>query len=112
MINVNELLGAGYKTFQHPFHKALPNYLGSYQKFLKDNKGQKYYINIHNFGEIPQYKIPENFSAESQLNGHSDNEDTFNVEYFIKGETTLAQIENWFEKLWTKMSADYYERNE
>jgi acetylornithine deacetylase/succinyl-diaminopimelate desuccinylase-like protein len=112
MLKVSDLLDSGYIKYENSLNQDYkPNYLGSYQKFIRDNQGKKYSINISHWdmSSITKKENDEKFDASSQFNTIAG-ERTFNMDLHIRDNMSLEDVEEFFETAWRSMKADYYER--
>jgi|GEM_PF-6030242 len=103
-INEELLKEKGYNAYTAGFRIDNPAYVQSWQKTFYDTNN-KYYIDIDqfDFAKVPQYKIPYDkaFGAHAQFITEED--ETFNIEYFIEKDTELIDIELFFKKVYEKM---------
>ncbi|QSF43489.1 hypothetical protein [Paenibacillus tianjinensis] len=105
-MKITELLlkEKGYNAYSAAFRIDNPAYVQSWQKVFYD-RGNKYYIDIDQFDftKVPQYKIPYDkaFGAHAQFITEED--ETFNIEYFINKDTDLIDVELFFRKVFDVM---------
>lgn len=108
MITMGELCACGY--VQYPM--GVSGYaLFLLQKQVDDEKGIKYHINIDVYGAYPNQEPGTfNFQPEVQFTNFSDTNPTVNMTYITDKNTTLSDIEDFFERAWEFMGKPYYER--
>jgi len=114
LISIENLVANEYKQFSDNFKKNTDTYVCSYQKRFDNCKGKKFYITItvYDLSKINMSNkqwIGYNFSAEVQYNRMSDGRNTFNVKYMINNNTTIQEMEDFFDDIWVKMECNYYD---
>src|SRR5690606_21186391 len=115
-----QLKEAGYKWFKDNWK----NSLRAFQKKFTDEKGTKYFITGYhwNFGkqlnrtgieDRDQYSFDVQFNIDKK--GKYQTIDIIYSGDFLPNEyrpvTTLKEVEDFYEKIWKDMNADYYELN-
>lgn len=106
-LTVAELVKSGYTLFQCSLHRHTPGYKGTYQKYVTDDGGKKYFINVEVMN-IPQLnQRGDNLEVHVQLNNKEVG--TFNIEVLSCQNKTLSAIEAWIENQWKNNSCLYYE---
>jgi len=111
MLTLEALEAAGYKSY--------PNTLSRYalygmEKRIEDQFGTKYFIHVEVFEPYP-HQDPEsnNFDVAVQfIDNDDDVRPTVNMTYLDDADTTIEDIEYFFERAWLFMGCTYYERNE
>jgi hypothetical protein len=114
MLTLEALEAAGYKSY--------PNTLSRYalygmEKRIEDQFGTKYFIHIEVFEPLP-HQDPEsnNFDVAVQFIDNDQFEvgkkPTINMTYLDDADTTIEDIEQFFERAWEFLGFPYYERNE
>ena len=82
------------------------------QKRVYDKNGIKYHISVDVFGAHPgQPDGTFNFEPQVQFTDDDDHTPTVNMTYLDDSETTVQDIEDFFERAWHFMGCPYYERN-
>lgn len=119
MITEEILLQNKYKKFNSVWEERSHKntYISSYQKRFDNDVGKKYFItlNLHDFSQYRQepedkysWSIDTQFYIPKGDEYHDD--ETFNVDYFVYGDTTIEMIELFYEKLWNNMGCRHYEK--
>lgn len=106
-INKENLLNADYKIFKNGLFMNDETYLMSFEKRFDDEKGKKYFIHL-NCRDFSNYNNKLGIRYDSEVQFNTDGE-TFNVNYFINDDTTIEQMEKFYENLWETLKCDYYE---
>ena len=112
-LSEDSLLSAGYKKYPPPSRER---YDTLYQKRIRDAAGTRYFVNIR-FWRFSKYstedeQVPDGWDAWVQYNSHSySTHPTFNVELSCR-EITPAQVEGFYDRVWSLMGCDYYERDD
>jgi hypothetical protein len=108
-ITIEALDAAGYKRY----NMGVSGYaLMLCQKRVYDEKGIKYHISVDVFGAHPgQPDGTFNFDPQVQFTDDDDRTPTVNMMYLDDSETTVQDIEDFFERAWHFMGRPYYERN-
>lgn len=121
MISQYELKQSGYHLFvdnskrKNEFTPEEDAYKGTWQKCIRDNKGQKFFVNIDHWDFANSrfaYKNKNDgptFEAHSQLRS---TEGTFNVTLLSCQHKTISEVEWWIEKQWIGNGCEYYEKND
>lgn len=124
MITIALLEQNGYRYYENRSKRSdqlspeQDPYKGLYQKCIRDTNGKKYFINfdcwdfansfagdrVGNVGRDPSFQASVQFTLP--------NGDSLNVEYLSAQNRTLPAMENFFEKMWRDLEAQYYEKNE
>lgn len=109
---------AGYKWFKD----MLNNSLRGFQKRFTDEKGTKYFITgyHYNFGKIyPYVEDRDEYSFDVQFRFREKDyvvdlrfSGTFLPNKWDRPISTLKDVEEFYEKAWRDMGADYYELKE
>jgi len=110
LVNKENLLNAGYKIYASPTSRNEPHYIESFEKRFDDEHGKKYFIHLDcwDLRSLAKFKKDVDFGAKTQFN--NENGETFDVSYFVRtGETTIEDVEKFFENMWVKMECAYYE---
>lgn len=110
MLTLEALEAAGYKKYSN----TLSQYsLFGMQKRIEDQFGTKYFINVEVFGPYPhQDPTIYNFDTTVQFTDDDDIKPTINMTYIDDADTTIEDIEKFFERAWEFLGFPYYERNE
>ena len=113
---IMDWLSAGYKRFElrKPLTKSADFGL---QKLFRDDTGKRYYITVYVYDRTryPGYPwqdaLPEpyGFMPTAQFN-LGENMAWFDVE--MNGKFTIAECEEWFDKLWVLFGKPYYSKDE
>ena len=114
MLTLEALEAAGYKSY--------PNTLSRYalygmEKRIEDQFGTKYFIHVEVFEPHP-HQDPEsnNFDVAVQFIDcdyfEVGKKPTINMTYLDDADTTIEDIEQFFEGAWEFLDCPYYERNE
>jgi hypothetical protein len=110
MITLEKLKAAGYVQFS----MGVSGYaLFLMDKRIEDEVGIKYSIHIDVFPAYPnQEPGTYNFRPQAQFNGMKDLSDraTANMIYLTDKDTTIEDVEKFFEEAWVFMGCPYYER--
>ena len=114
----DDWIAKGYKKFKASLY---PNAEYGLQKMFGDENGKRYYINVWVYdrhSRASQSFFPEDvarwgFQPEVQF---SINDETIDVAYHHKnserwGVISIDSVEDFFQKLWTTMKCDYYEKH-
>jgi len=114
MLTLEALEAAGYKSY--------PNTLSRYalygmEKRIEDQFGTKYFIHVEVFESYPhQDPTTYNFDTTVQFRDCDHFElgkkPTVNMTYLDDADTTIEDIEHFFERAWEFLDCPYYERNE
>jgi hypothetical protein len=100
-----DILARGYRPYRDSM-KSGQFYTGNWYLRIVDDVGIRYSINITGY-EFPGQTV--RYSANAQLHEqHRFDGSVFNVERYVSA--GLEEIEAFFDKLWTSMKLDYYER--
>lgn len=122
MITIASLEQNGYRYFDNTFKRSSnlsadqDPYKGLYQKCIQDTQGKKYFINFHCWDFANSFAGHQNVDREMGFEGEIQinipNGDSVNIAYLGAGKRNLNEIEAWFEKVWSSLGAQYYEKNE
>jgi hypothetical protein len=117
-----ELVDNGYKWF----FDSYKNSIRGFQKRIRDEYGTKYFINGYHYnhskqiGRISGLQEQDTYCFECQFlieekKKHQVVNLGFSADFlphkFSKKLTTLKEVEDFYEKAWNNMMADYYEYN-
>ena len=110
MLTLEALEAAGYKKFKN----TLSQYsLFGMEKRVEDQFGTKYFIHVEVFGPYPhQDPTTYNFDTHVQFVDNDDIKPTINMTYIDNEDTTIEDIEKFFERAWEFLGFPYYERHE
>ena len=114
MLTLESLGVAGYK----PYGNTLSRYaLYGMEKRIEDQFGTKYFIHVEVFEPYPnQDRESYNFDVAVQFidNDYFEvgKKPTINMTYLDDADTTIEDIEEFFERAWEFLGFPYYERNE
>jgi len=114
MLTLEALEAAGYK----PHSNTLSRYaLYGMEKRIEDQFGTKYFIHVEVFQPYPnQDREGYNFDVAVQFIDHDyfgvGKKPTINMTYIDDADTTIEDIEEFFEGAWGFLNCPYYERNE
>jgi hypothetical protein len=114
MLTLEALEAAGYKKFKSTLSMHA---LFGMEKRIEDQFGTKYFIHVEVFEPYPnQDREGYNFDVAVQFidNDYFEvgKKPTVNMTYLDDADTTIEDIEQFFERAWLFMSCPYYERNE
>lgn len=104
-----DILNAGYKEYSKtPFdHEGIEK---NYQKCIHDDRGRKYFIDIHKWRDMKHPHTGEliegGYEFTTQLN-HKEYDKPVNMNFFSGW--TIEEVEKSIEELWQLMFR-YYER--
>lgn len=115
---IDDWLSAGYKRFE--FSKEGDIFKSAdfgLQKLFRDDTGKRYYITVYVYdrSRYPGYPwedaLPEpyGFVPTTQFN-LGENMAWFDVG--MNGKFTIAECEEWFDKLWVLFGKPYYSKDE
>jgi hypothetical protein len=112
MLTLKALENAGYKKFKN----TLSQYsLFGMEKRIEDQFGTKYFIHVEVFGPRPNQEHPS-FDVMVQFKDYDyfevGKKPTINMTYLDDKDTTVEDIEKFFEGAWEFLNCPYYERNE
>lgn len=114
MLTLEALEAAGYKKYSN----TLSQYsLFGMQKRIEDQFGTRYFINVEVFGPYPhQDPTTYNFDTTVQFvdcdHFEVGKKPTINMMYLDDKDTTIEDIEKFYERAWEFLGFPYYERNE
>ena len=112
-----ELINNGYKFFRDNYRNALRGI----QKKITDEKGIKYFITAYHYNHseqgIKNFESRDSYSFTAQFRIDKNGKDkvinvSFNAEFLPNEhtvETSLKEVEDFFEDLFHHIEADYYE---
>lgn len=113
-----QLEEAGYRWFRDNWK----NSLRGFQKRFTDEKGTKYFITGYhwNFGKVypdraddrDEYSFDAQFDIGGDVCVNIDFSATFLPNKWNRKITTLKEVEDFYEKTWNDMKAEYYELND
>jgi len=114
---LDDWIAAGYKRFKL-HHTALDkNADFGLQKLFHDDSGKRYYITVYVYDRTryPGYpwneEAPDPYGFMPTAQFHINDEAAFfNVE--MNGKFTLAEMEDWFNRLWELFGKPYYRKDE
>jgi 20S proteasome alpha/beta subunit len=114
MLTLKALEDAGYRHHRN----TLSQYsLFGMEKRIEDKFGTKYFIHIEVFGPTP-HQDPTTYNFDPMVQ-FIDNDyfevgkkPTINMTYLDDKDTTIEDIEEFFERAWEFLNCPYYERNE
>ena len=108
LITKENLLKSGYEVYKNNLKKINECYVESYEKRFDDKIGKKYFIHYDCYDNrhLSKHITKIDFQVEAQFN---TNKETFNITYFASNSTTIEDIEQFFEKMFTKMNCKHYE---
>lgn len=111
-----ELIDNGFVKFTDQTEVNTLCYKYSYQLRVRDEEGvTKYFINANLYDYNDMYKsdrLPQALKDDLQVefsvqyNGHSDQQETFNVNYFGKD---VDDVMKFYEKVFVNMGCEYYD---
>lgn len=96
-ITKSVLFANGYR-----YHQVLKS---GYSKWFREDDGQKRYMIWIEESKTASW-LPGNLSVTAQLN--LEDGTTFNVQYVRGLDTTIEQVEQFYEKVWTMMKCQHY----
>jgi len=111
-LTIEKFLSLGYTQ-----HKptSFDNYDILLQKRVDDEHGIKYYINVHVYDRINWISFPKElprYGFEPEVQFREDERvPTVNMTYLCALDTTIEDIEKFYEGAWVFMDKPYYERN-
>ena len=112
-----ELIANGYRFFKDGWK----NSLRGIQKRFRDDKGTRYFITGYHYNHheqiSPNLTNQDSYAFEAQFRIDKDGKDqTIDVSFsanFLPNKyrhiTTLKEVEDYFEKMFLHLKADYYE---
>ena len=113
-----QLEKAGYKWFEDRWKSSLRGI----QRRITDDKGIKYFITGYHYNfskSFPESKLDvrDSYTFHGQFTFKKDGKEfTVNVEFWSdfvdnpwRNVATLQDVEDFFEKMWNDMGAEYYE---
>lgn len=113
-LTIQDWLDAGYKRYDQTTHN-LSDFL--LQKRFDDEVGKKYFINVwvyehfnKEYYRVNPHMSEVSFSPEVQFRRDEENKPTVDVSLICYENTTIAEIEQEFEKLWEFLGKPYYEK--
>lgn len=109
MLTPEILLTAGYRQFTDPSgaDRLGDWYRASYQKQVWDDVGLRYFITVRH-GIAPAHAGNPARAFFTPANQFTVGGTVFNVE-MLHHDESLAEVEAFFERMWTTMRLDYYE---
>lgn len=108
LINAQSLKAAGYRSYESVTDRNNPHYRGSWQKRFDDEHGKRFFISVALFYLSFLPVRPERPHAEMQSTDADGNR--FDIAMHIDSDTTIEQMEAFFEKVWTTLGCRYYEK--
>ena len=107
MLTVQDWIDAGYKRFNQVKH-VKPYAEFGLQKCISDNKGKRYHITVFVYDMSNYTQQPFSFSPDVQFQNF-DNKHTVSMELHTREETTVQEVEDFFDKMWKGVGEPYYE---
>ena len=111
MVSVEQFLQSGYKKFSNTLNN------GDYglQRKVVDDKGIRYFITVTVYEyEKYRFKIPDikpfGFQPEVQFS-ETETSPCFDVIYHVNEDTTVKDIEQFFDRIWLSVGQPYDELN-
>lgn len=111
MLTPQDFINVGYKRFENVKHiRSYADY--GLQKLISDKKGKRYYITVYVYDnrklkeQRPELLMTD-FSFEPDVQFCTDL--TINIQFGIKEETSIEQIEYMFHRMWVTAGKPYYE---
>lgn len=110
MLTKEELIERGYREYNYPNGAPGKGKVVTklYQKAFRCQNKRLFYLNIW-FYDFSRYGERNGWSPEAQFNAHHDQNPTFNVEFLDNDDTTISEIENFFEQIYYYMKCQPYE---
>lgn len=108
VINQENLIKSGYSQFESCLNKDNEMYLKSYQKKIVDEKGIKYFITI-DFYDLSTVNKTLGIQFQTHVQFNSKSGFTFDVSGLNDKKITIAELEAFYEKVWSNMDCEYYE---
>lgn len=107
LITKENLLKSGYRAYKTNIKTNNECYVESYEKRFDDEKGKKYFIHYDCYDNrrLSKHITKIDFQAKAQFN---TNKETFNITYLINN-TTIEDVEQFFEEIFKKMNCKHYE---
>jgi hypothetical protein len=110
-----QLKEANYKWFKDNWK----NSVRGFQKKITDELGTKYFITGYHYNHSKQLNRPElenrdsyMFDVQFTLDKGKTIDITFSADFLVNSYrdiTTLKEVEDFYEKTWNNMKAEYYE---
>lgn len=108
-------LNRGYKKYDKTQFQRSDIYLYNFQKRFDDEKGKKYFIDVHKISnewmsehdKSKEWYKPYQYTYSCQLY-KKDTHAPVNMEFF--SDWTIEQVEDFVERLFRNEELDYYER--
>ena len=99
-----------WRAFESPLRSRDKAYLGSFEKWVRDEDGKKFAIHVNTFS-LKTLNVQMDYGVEisSQFNGLSDDKQTVDLELHYEGQTPEEVVE-FFEGAFEALDCDYYER--
>lgn len=109
MLTVENFIEAGYKRFTG---SGLNKSDFGLQKLISDEKGKRYYITVwvYDWIKYPQYEGRSRFSFLPDVQLKLQNDIHFNVQMLLNLDSTIQDIESFYNETWEKFNCKYYEK--
>ena len=106
-MQVQDWLDAGYKRFENTGHiKQYADF--GLQKCVRDEKGKRYYITVFVYDMTKYHQDYFSFVPDVQFRDF-DGKHTVSMEMHTRKETTVQEVEDFFDKMWKAVGMPYYE---
>ena len=109
MLTVKDFTDSGYKQFPR---SGLNNSDFGLQKLISDDLGKRYDITVwvYDWAKYEKYNLPYSISFAPDVQLKLQNDMHFNVEMLLNPDSTIADIESFYNDMWEKFNCQYYER--
>ena len=109
MLTVKDFTDNGYKQFPN---SGLNNSDFGLQKLISDEVGKRYYITVwvYDWTSYEKYHLPYEISFAPDVQLRLQNGMNFNVEMLLNPDSTIQNIEYFYNEMWEKFNCQYYER--
>ncbi len=111
MLTVEQFLENGYKRFENKGKQVSSADFGL-QKRIEDDIGKKYFITVwvYDWTKYPWYNHPKKLSFAPDVQLQLQSGMHVNMEMLLNDDSTIEEIEAFFEKAWVEFDCQYYEK--
>ena len=108
MLTVKDFTDSGYKQFPN---SGLNNSDFGLQKLISDEFGKRYYITVwaYDWEKYPQYNRQHKMTFAPDVQLQLQNGMNFGVEMLLNSDSTVEDIESFYNEMWEKFNCQYYE---
>ena len=109
MLTVKDFTDSGYKQFPS---SGLNNSDFGLQKLIGDEFGKRYYITVwvYDWAKYEKYNLPYRISFAPDVQLRLENGTNVDVLMLLNQDSTIEDIESFYNDMWEKFNCHYYER--